>query len=455
MPASGERRQFFLKSSRVAVAAIALPDLFRSRLSQAGAAQADVETAPHRSAKQAIVILLQGGCSQLDSWDPKPDAPAVIRGEFQPIASSVPGLWVCEHLPLLAQRARRFNVLRSVHHTAYLHEEGIHWVLTGYDYPGAMTTSKNRNDKPAMGSVVARVLGPGKSGLPPYVCVPDKGQLGDRVRYASAHFLGVAYDPIESGMPPSDCESPFRLPPNLSLSKGVDLDRFDHRRRLLRQLDRLPQALESTGMMDDWGGLSRHAFEMLSRNATSDAFDLTREPVALRRRYGNTRVGQEAILARRLAEAGVPFTLVNFSLDQDWDTHRNNFTTLKNKRLPQFDRAVSALLDDLEERGLLETTLVAVITEFGRTPRINADVGRDHWPAVFSVVVAGGGLKSGHVIGSSNSLGELPQDRPMHINDVLATIYHQLGVSPHLVHHDDLGRAIPVLYHGEPIRELI
>ena len=244
------------------------------------------------------------------------------------------------------------------------------------------------------------------------------------------------------------------MPPNLTLSTSVDLSRFDHQLTLLRRLDRLPRALDATGVMDGMDQFNRQAFEMLTHDVTRSAFDLSREPTALRERCGNTRVGQQAILARRLAEAGVPFTLVNFSINQEWDTHTNNFKTLKTTRLPNLDRAVSTLLDDLFERGLLETTLVAVITEFGRTPKINKTAGRDHWSDVFSIMMAGGGLNSGQVIGTSNSRGEVPQDRPVHINDVLATIYHQLGMSTDTIHYDH-GRPVPVLYQGDPIAELI
>jgi len=290
--------------------------------------------------------------------------------------------------------------------------------------------------------------------LPPYVCVPDKGQLGDRVRYASADFLGMAFDPFESGMPPSDASSAFRMPPNLSVSKQTDLRRIDHRLALLQKLDQLPRVLDSRETMQGMDAFQRQAMDMLAHQATRDAFDLSKEPVALRERYGNTRVGQAAILGRRLAGAGVPFTLVNFSINQEWDTHSNGFKSLKTTRLPELDRAVSALLDDLQQRDRLQSTLVAVITEFGRTPTINKTAGRDHWSNVFSIVLAGGGLQSGQFLGSSNSRGEVPQDRPIHINDVLATIYRQLGVPIDLVHYDD-GRPVPVLYDGKVIPELI
>ncbi len=442
-------RRWFLSSSSVAVGAFALPTIASSR------ASANDEPSSRGQAKQAIVILLQGGCSHLDTWDLKPNAPSEIRGEFQPIATSLPGVSICEHLPLLAQRAHRYNVLRSVHHATPSHEAAIHWVLTGYNYPGANTTTRNRNIKPSMGSIVAKSLQSRQPGLPPYVCIPDKGQLGDRVRYAAANFLGMAHDPFESGLPPSDAKSAFKMPPNLSVSKGADLRRFDHRLKLLQQLDQLPRLLDASGTMDGMDVFQRKAMDMLAHKTTRDAFDLSQEPADLRERYGNTRVGQEAILARRLAGAGVPFTLVNFSINQEWDTHSNGFKTLKNTRLPEFDRAVSALIDDLEQRGRLDSTLVAVITEFGRTPTINKTAGRDHWSNVFSIVMAGGGLTSGQFIGTSNPRGEVPQDRPIHINDVLATIYRQLGVPTNLVHSDEGGRPVPVLYRGKPISELL
>ena len=440
----GFDRRWFLGSSSVAVGAFALPRIL----------SASDQSSRNRRADQAIVILLQGGCSHLDTWDLKPNASTEIRGEFQPISTSVSGESICEHLPMLAKRAHQYNVLRSVHHLTPNHEAAIHWVLTGYNYPGANTSTRNRNDKPSMGSIVAKARGSNKPGLPPYVCVPDKGQLGDRVRYASAHFLGMAYEPFESGLPPSDAKSAFKMPPNLSVSKDVDLRRVDHRLSLLRQLDRFPSELDAIGKMEGLDVFQRQAMEMLANQATRKAFDLSQEPVNLRERYGNSRVGQAAILGRRLSEAGVPFTLVNFSINQEWDTHSNGFKSLKNTRLPEFDRAVSALLDDLQERGRLDSTLVAVITEFGRTPKINKTAGRDHWSNVFSIVMAGGGLTSGQFLGTSNSRGEVPQDRPIHINDVLATIYRQLGVSTDHVHYNN-GRPVPVLFSGKAIPELL
>ena len=441
----GLNRRLFLQQSGLAVGAFALPQVLAARARAATAAPA----------KQVIVIFLQGGLSHLDSWDLKPEAPAEYRGEFRPIATRVPGFSISEHMPMLAQRADRYNVIRSAYHETPSHEAAIHWTLTGYDYPGANTTTKNRNVKPSMGSILSKVYGSSQPGLPGYVCVPDRGQLGDRVRYAAATYLGIAHDPFESGMPPSNATAPFPTPPNLSLAKGTDLRRLEHRLGLLRDLDHLPRALDSNGAMAGLDEFNRQAVEMLAHDATRQAFDMSRETVEVRQRYGNSSFAQRLVLARRLAEAGVNFTLVNFSDNQNWDTHNDNFNTLKRTRLPELDQAVSALLDDLQERGLLDTTLVALFGEFGRTPKINPTAGRDHWSNVFSVMLTGGGLKRGRVIGTSSPNGEIPQNRPVHFNEILATMYHQLGVSADRTFLDTFGRPVPILSSGQPLPELL
>lgn len=438
-------RRLFLQGSGAAVSAFALPQLVA----------APSPAAVSAPAKQVIVIFLQGGLSHLDSWDLKPDAPAEYRGEFRPIATSIPGFFISEHLPRLAQRADRYNVIRSAYHGTPSHEAAIHWTLTGYDYPGANVTTKNRNVKPAMGAIVSKTRGPNQPGLPAYVCVPDRGQLGDRVRYAAANYLGIAHDPFESGMPPLNATNPFPTPPNLSLAKGTDLTRLEHRLGLLRDLDHLPRALDANGAMAGLDEFNRQAVEILAHDATRKAFDMSQETPELRRRYGDSSFAQRLVLARRLAEAGVNFTLVNFSDNQNWDTHNDNFRTLKNTRLPELDQAVSTLLDDLDERGLLDTTLVALFGEFGRTPKINATAGRDHWSNVFSVMLTGGGLKRGQVIGTSSPNGENPQQRPVHFNEILATIYHQLGIPTDRAFQDSFGRPVPILDHGHPLPELL
>ena len=444
--AAGRRR--FLAQGAAAVSAGFLPEVLAAR-SQAAAHD------PPFPAKQVIVIFLQGGLAHQDSFDLKPAAPAEYRGEFRPIATAVPGLDICEHLPMLARRADSFSVLRSVHHGTPSHEAAIHWTLTGYDYPGANTSDRNRNIRPAIGSIVARLRGPNNPGLPAYVCVPDRGQLGNRVRFASATYLGAACDPIETGPAPRDARTPFPPPQNLLLNEAVSRPRLDARVDLLHRLDELPRVLDASGSMTGIDDFNRMALELLSHDRTRRAFDASEETVETRLRYGNSEFAQRLLLARRLAEAGVTFTLVNFSNNQDWDTHSDNFRQLKSRRLPELDQAVSALLDDLRDRSLLDSTLVALYGEFGRTPLINPTAGRDHWSNVFSVVLAGGGLRGGMVIGSSSANAEEPRDRPIHFNEVTRTIYRQLGVPTDHSFTDYQGRPVPVLDYGSPIRELI
>lgn len=438
-------RRLFLRNTGLAVGAFALPQVLQAR------AQAP-ESAP---ARQVIVIFLQGGLSHLDSWDLKPEAPAEYRGEFKAISTNVPGFSICEHMPLLAQRADRYSVIRSAYHNNPSHEAAIHWTLTGYDYPGANTTTKNRNIKPAIGSIVSQTRGPNRPGLPAYVCVPDRGQLGNRVQFAAASYLGLAHDPFESGLPPSNATSEFSTPPNLSLAQGTDLRRLEHRLGLLRDLDHLPRALNANAAMAGVDEFNRQAIELLAHDATRNAFDMSQESTAVRLRYGNSSFAQRLVLARRLAEAGVTFTLVNFCNNQEWDTHTDNFGQMKKTRLPELDRALTALLDDLEDRGLLDQTLVAVYGEFGRTPKINGQAGRDHWGDVFSVMLAGGGLKRGMVLGTSSPKGEIPQTRPIHFNDILTTMYHQMGIPADRVFHDQFARPFPIVDGGVLIPELI
>ena len=428
-----------------ATGAMLWPSLLRARTINS--------TAP---ARQAIVIYLQGGLSHYESFDPKPQAPSDYRGQFQSIATSLPGVHFCEHMPRLAARAHMFNVVRSAYVDSPSHPVAIHMTLTGWDLPGASVEGKNHNATfPSIGSVAARTLGPGRPGLPPYVTIPHSGQLGARVHYATAGLLGSEYEPLDSGMLPETAEEPFFAPPNLRLHPQLTTARLHERLGLLQAL----QSPSPDNQADALGSFHRQATNMLTRDAAGRAFDLNQEPASQRARYGNHLWGQQTVLARRLAEAGVPFTLMNYTLNQvkgqDWDTHVDNFGLMRNTLLPPMDLAVSTLLDDLHERGLLDSTLVAIFGEFGRTPRINANAGRDHWDKVFSVMLAGGGLKSGVVVGSSTRAGDVPLDRPIHFNDILATIYHQLGVSSTEVTTDALGRPVPVLAHGSPIAELL
>jgi hypothetical protein len=439
-PATLTRRRW-LQLGGAFVSSLLLPRLLRAREGRPGNAPA----------RQAIVIFLQGGLSHYESFDPKPDAPEAWRGEFGSIATSLPGVRFSEHLPRLAQRAHKFNVIRSVHVDSPSHDSSIHQTLTGWPFLNANLTNNNRNNiHPAIGSIVARSCGPRVPGLPGYVAVPHSGQLGIRAHYATAGLLGPAYEPVDSGLPPEQADEAFSGPPGLSLHPDLTREQLGDRLALRQAFDAEPSA--------GFGRYFRQAQEILARGKAGRAFDLSRESRELRERYGNHLWGQQTILARRLAEAGVPFTLVNYTLNQargqDWDTHVDNFNELKNRLLPPMDLAVSTLLDDLESRGLLETTLVAMFGEFGRTPIINRNAGRDHWHNVFSVMLAGGGLRSGVVLGSSTRGGDLPLDRPTHFSDVVATIYHQLGVASNEMLRDPLNRPIPVLDRGRPLAEL-
>jgi len=405
-------------------------------------------------AKQIIVIFLQGGLSHYESFDPKPDAPTAYKSTFGDIRTSVPGVRFAEHLPMLAKRMHQFNIVRSAFVDSPSHETAIHMTLTGWTLKGANTTTNDVNRvHPGMGAVIAKECGGRTPGLPPYVTVPQSGQLGVRVHYASAGQLGKAYEPMDSGMPSGSIAQPFAGPRNLTLSESLSTRRLADRLALLQSVDQLP------GVTDGLDAYSQRAAEMLAGGAAGGAFDLSREPSKVRERYGAHSWGQQALLARRLAEAGVPYTLVNFNLNQktgqDWDNHQRIFDVMKNKLLPPTDRAISTLLDDLDERGLLDSTLVAVYGEFGRTPKINKDGGRDHWNQVCSVMLAGGGLKRGVVVGSSTKAGDVPKDRPTPFNDILATMYRQMGVPSDEVFHDLLGRPFPYLPSGKPIGELI
>jgi Protein of unknown function (DUF1501) len=435
-PARFTRRQWLGRAAS-SFGALLLPNLAKGAL------------APAPKARAAIVLFLQGGLSHYESFDPKPDAPAEFRGEFGSIPTTIPGVRFTEHLPLLAQRLNRFSIVRSVYHPTPDHIQAIHITLCGCELAGANIDFKNRNVSPAMGAVVAKARGPCQADLPGYVAIPHRDQLGRRLHYADSGSLGPSFAPLDSGLLPERADAPYMIPGNLDFNPALTVGRLRERVALLECFE---------------GGAKASPFlqsgiNLLARGAVARAFDLNREPVALRRRYGDHGMGQEAVLARRLAESGVPFTLVNFALDQikgqDWDTHEKNFHLMKNVLLPPMDRAVSTLLDDLHERGLLETTLVAILTEFGRTPKINANAGRDHWPNVFSVMLAGGGIKPGIVVGSSTRGGEVPKERPVHMYDVLATIYHQLGVSTDEVYRDSGGRPTPILAEGRPIPELL
>jgi hypothetical protein len=424
------------------------------------------EQAPRRRARGVILVLLEGGMSHLDTWDPKPQAPAEIRGEFQSIATRVPGLRIAELMPRLAQQAHLYNLIRSMHCDARNdHSPGMHLLLTGWENVRAGVGMQTVNaGYPSQGSVIAHQLGAaGPGGVPRFVALPGQRQIDGRVAYTGPAFLGASCEAFTTGSAPDSARQAMQVPPALALAKDVPWRRLQDREVLRKSFDRLNKTLDGNALLGRMDAHYQRALETLGGERMRKAFDLHSEPAALRERYGNHRVGQSLLLARRLVEAGATYVLVDPYGGMVWDTHSNNFPTLKNL-LPPLDQAVSALLSDLDQRGELDETLVLLTTEMGRTPKIGVRVteagsgsgGRDHWTHVYSLMLAGGGLTRGQVLGSSTRHGERPGNRPVSVPEVLATIYQQLGIDPNTMLADEQKRPIPLLPDGaKAVPELI
>jgi uncharacterized protein (DUF1501 family) len=430
-------RRAFVRAGTLSALGLSLP--------QCLALQARGAAVPR--AKAVLLLYAMGGISHHDSFDPKPDAPAEVRGEFKTIATRLPGVRFTEHLPLLARAADRFTLVRSVWHNERDHGVGAYYMLRGYAQPDP---SFDRPDNqlrahPNIGSQVARLVGSPR-GLPPYVCVPGLSYLA-QVNYYTAGWMGRAYDPV---LLRADPNLPDFAVPGLSGPPDVPGPRLRGRFDLAATLDHRCRLLEASPEARGMAAQYAKAYRVLTTDRARRAFDLGREPDRVRQRYGRTRLGQACLLARRLVEAGVPFVTVD---DDGWDHHAQVFPGLR-QRLPELDRCLSALLSDLDERGLLRTTLVAVLTDFGRTPKINAGAGRDHWPGVFSVLFAGAGVPGGRVVGASDKVGAAPAERPVRPKDIAATLYHVLGINPFQEYQDRQGRTFKVLDEGEVIPEL-
>jgi Protein of unknown function (DUF1501) len=428
----GVSRRSFLRAGVLGMTGLTLSDVFRIR-----AARAD-QGAPTRDTS-VILIWKGGGPSHIDMWDLKPDAPSEYRGDFKPIATNVEGINIGEHLPLSAQQIDKFSIVRSVTHPDSGHESASHYLLTGY----RPTNDIPAQEMPSYGSITAKVRGPRRPGLPAYLAVPSPP------RSSAAAYLGVPYNPFSVGGDPSSDKFSVK---NLTLPGGIDLARLENRRKLLGSIDTLRRDSDRSGLMDGLDAFTAKAFEMVTGPAAREAFALNKEDAATRELYGKTNLGQSMLLARRLVEAGVTFVTVNAG---GWDTHANNFESLKSKKLPDFDRGWAALVQDLHRRQLDRDVLVLVWGEFGRTPRVNKDAGRDHWPGAQSVVLAGGGLKMGQAIGSTDDKAEKPKDRPISPEDVLATMYRHLGIDIEQEFHNEAQRPLRILSGGEPIRELV
>jgi hypothetical protein len=407
-------------------------------------------------AKSMILVFLTGGLSHLDSLDMKPDAPEGIRGEFRPIETRVPGIHICEHLPELAARADKLAIVRTLSHAYTNHLNATHEVLTGHSQPGAFFDKiASRDDYPCYASGLD-VISPRGDGIPSGVTLPTFLMEGPLVWPGQhAGFLGPRHDPWQIPQDPN--KQGFRVD-NLSLPPGFSVQRIERREALLAQFEGHNESLERRAeRADPLSQQRQRAMSLLRSGKVSEAFDLSREDPRLRDRYGRHMYGQSLLLARRLVEAGVPIVQVNMGRVQTWDTHSANFKSLKDRLLPPTDRGVAALLDDLQCRGLLDETLVVVTGEFGRTPRIgvstgnnNSPDGRDHWAAVFSAALAGGGVHGGQIIGRSDKIGAYPASRPYTPADLAATIYQSLGIDPATELRDRLNRPVR-LCTGEPI----
>jgi hypothetical protein len=407
-------------------------------------------------AKRCILVYLLGGPSHLDMWDMKPLAPTEIRGPFEPVATSVPGIHVCEHLPKLSQQAHRLSIVRSVGHQNSDHPFMTYYTLTGRISPrplGANTVlPPSREDDPHMGAVINKYAHP-HTQVPGYIAIPEvrvRMQLLPVAGGGHAGYLGPEYDPLEVN---DDPRQPGGVAA-LTLPKEITNQRQASRRELLALLDGQPSGKPAMNEYDD---LRRLALELTDGPSDGGLFALDREPASLRERYGKHRFGQSLLLARRLVERDVSFVGVHFnymSKCDGWDTHKDNFNCLRGELLPLVDQGLSALIDDLADRGLLEDTLVVCMGEFGRTPKINANAGRDHWGQCGSVVFAGGGVQGGNVIGASDKIGAIPTETAVGPPDIVASIYHALGLNPHaLIVDPRLNRTLQ-LSDGNVIKEL-
>jgi hypothetical protein len=375
--------------------------------------------------KSAIMIYLPGGPSHMDMYDLKPDAPAEFRGEFRPIATNVPGVQICEHFPLQAQMWDKLACIRSI---VSVDEHSDSLVMTGYSQRENMI-----GNHPSFGSVVSRIRGTGTADVPPFV------SLRGMSRGTEPGFLGISHRPFT---PSGEGLANLRLP------TGVDANRVAHRQTLLEGFDDLRRDIDATGTMAGLDAYQQRAFDMVASGGVRNALDLNREPQATRQRYQGV---EQFLTARRLVEAGVGCVTLSIG---GWDTHGQNFQTLR-RQLPQVDRGVANLVRDLDERGLLQDTVLVMWGEFGRTPRINQGAGRDHWSPVMSAMVAGGGLRMGQAVGSSTARGERPQDRRCTVPQVLSTLYQAIGINPAQTFPNGTGRPIYILDDRQPIAELL
>jgi hypothetical protein len=441
-------RREVLQVGAIGLLGLSLPRLLR--------AEARPAARPAAAADACILIFLNGGPSHLDMWDMKPAAPVEIRGEFRPIATSVSGIQLSEHLPRLARQMHHAALIRSVHHSVNnAHAAAVYAGLTGHDR-GEIGGGARPTDYPAIGSVVG-LQRPPQTTVVPFVSMPyitAEGRGGPPQPGFFGGWLGRTFDPLFVLRDPN---APDFGMPELAPGPDISLARLTARRHLSAQVGSGSRLLLDR-RLQEMDGFQTRAFDLLTSPVTQQAFRLDREPARLREAYGRNVYGQSVLLARRLIEAGTRVACISWAPDANatWDTHGNNFTKLKNELLPQLDAAVASLLSDLEARGLLQRTVVAVMGEFGRTPRVNNQGGgRDHWNFCYTLMLAGGGIRGGTVHGASDRIGARPSSNPVTPADVIATIYHCLGLPADLELRDRLDRPFQLVPWGSPIQEVL
>jgi uncharacterized protein (DUF1501 family) len=439
---TGVTRRSFVQGGLLGVGGLGLGEFFKLRAAQPAA---------HRVDTSVILIWLSGGPGHMETWDPKPDAPSEYRGPLGAMRTSLPGLQLGELMPSQARLMQHLAILRTVNHGSGDHTKSNHWMLTGFEGPAFNAPDFMVQRRPSLGSATARLRGANCAGLPPYAAVPHlRGGTDNFFHYAA--YLGGGANPF---IVESDPNLPAFRVRNLTLAPQLTLARLEDRQHLLEEVDQARRNLDRRA-----GDMNEHyqrAFGMMTSREVAEAFDISREPAAIRDRYGRHTFGQSALLARRLIESGVTFVTVNCV---PWD-HHGTPPQLKTEigarqLIPPLDRAIGALIDDLRQRGLYDKTLVIAMGEFGRTPRMNADGGRDHWGRTFSVLMGNGRMRMGQVIGRSSPRGEHVADRPITPQDVAATVFHHLGIdSRNISFPDALGRPVHLVETGQPIRELV
>jgi hypothetical protein len=423
----GIRRRDFLKVGALGAAGLTLSNYLQ--LAHAG------KVDPKARAKSAIFINLSGGPTHMDTFDLKPDAPSEYRGEFNPIETNVAGVQISEHLPKLAKCADKYAILRGVSHTLAAHELGTKYMNTGNRPLPSL-------EFPGYGAVLAKEM-PGEPDLPPFVAIPNSRQVPG--------YLGVKYAGLSTNALPRTASQPFTVR-GVSLSGGVTLDQVEKRQKLLKELDATFRGFEeSSELVEGLDKFAEQAHNLISSPRARKAFDISQEDPQVAKDFGESQFGLSCLLALRLVDSGVRFATVS---NGGWDTHQDNWNRLKTRLLPELDAGLSALFTHLEQRGLLESTSVFVTGEFGRTPKINARVGRDHWPRAMFCLLAGGGMKGGQVIGASDDKGMGPANEAITPDMVAASFYKSLGIDYTKEYHTSTGRPVMIVREGSPVSGL-